>query len=96
MVVLFYFPAHQLQTVNTLVEDSVADPDPNPDPPDPHVFGPPGSGSGSFYHQENLVRKTFFSTVLRLLFYFLSLTNDVKEPSKSNMQENFFFKLVFF
>ncbi len=20
-------------------------PDPNPDPPDPHVFGPPGSGS---------------------------------------------------
>ncbi len=22
-------------------------PDPNPDPPDPHVFGPPGSGSGS-------------------------------------------------
>jgi hypothetical protein len=38
---------------------SVADPDPNPDPdpPDPHVFGPPGSGSiiqrygsGSFYH----------------------------------------------
>jgi hypothetical protein len=40
---------------------SVADPDPNPDPdpPDPHVFGHPGSGSGSigqrygsgsFYH----------------------------------------------
>jgi hypothetical protein len=31
---------------------SVADPDPNPDPdpPDLHVFGPPGSGSGSFYH----------------------------------------------
>jgi hypothetical protein len=28
---------------------SVADPDPNPDPdpPDPHVFGPPGSVSGS-------------------------------------------------
>ncbi len=24
---------------------SVADPDPNPGPPDPHVFGPPGSGS---------------------------------------------------
>jgi hypothetical protein len=22
-------------------------PDPNPDPPDPHVFGPPGSGSTS-------------------------------------------------
>jgi hypothetical protein len=27
--------------------DCVADPDPNPHPPDPHVFGPPGSGSGS-------------------------------------------------
>jgi hypothetical protein len=26
---------------------SVVDPDPNPDPPDPHVFGPPGSGSPS-------------------------------------------------
>ncbi len=26
---------------------SVADPDLNPDPPDPHVFGPPRSGSGS-------------------------------------------------
>ncbi len=24
--------------------------DPNPDPPVPRVFGPPGSGSGSFYH----------------------------------------------
>ncbi len=43
------------------LECSVADPDPNPDtdPPDPHVFGLPGSGSGSvsqrygsgsFYH----------------------------------------------
>jgi hypothetical protein len=41
---------------------SIADPEPNPDPLDPHVFGPPesgsgsisqryGSGSGSFYHQ---------------------------------------------
>ncbi len=35
----------QLQTVNAMVESSVADPDPNPDPPDPHVFGPPGSES---------------------------------------------------
>ena len=37
------------------LKGSVAEPD--PDPPDPHVFGPPGSGStsqrygsGSFYH----------------------------------------------
>ncbi len=32
------------------VFSSVADPNPDLDPPDPHVFGPPGSGSGSFYH----------------------------------------------
>ena len=43
---------------------SVADPD--PDLPDPHVFGPPGSGStsprygsgsGSFDHHAKIVRK---------------------------------------
>ncbi len=45
-------------------ESSVVD----PDPPDPHVFGPPGSGStsqsygyisgsGSFYHHAKIVRK---------------------------------------
>ncbi len=37
--------------LQTIVDISVVDPDPNPDPnpdpPDPHVFGPPGSGSGS-------------------------------------------------
>jgi hypothetical protein len=38
---------------------SVADPDPNLDP-DPRVFGPPGSGSGSFYHHAKIVRKTIF------------------------------------
>jgi hypothetical protein len=36
----------------------------------------------------NKVQKTLISTVLRLLFEFLSLKNDVKVPSKSNMQEN--------
>jgi hypothetical protein len=44
-----------LQTkADTIVADPEPDPDPNPDPdppdsepPDPHVFGPPGSGSGS-------------------------------------------------
>ncbi len=62
--------------------DSVADPDPNedPDPSDPYVFGPPGSesgsisqrhaGSGSFYHQAKVVRKTLIPTVLLLLFNF--------------------------
>jgi hypothetical protein len=45
---------------------SVADPN-----PDPHVFGPPGSGSisqnygsGSFYHQAEIVRKTLIPTAL--------------------------------
>jgi hypothetical protein len=50
--------------------NSVADPD--LDLPDPHVFGPPGSGSisqrygsgsGSFY-QAKIIRKTLISTVL--------------------------------
>jgi hypothetical protein len=52
---------------------SVADPNPDPnpdlDPPDPHVFGPPGSGStnqryGSFYHHAKIVRKTLIPTIL--------------------------------
>jgi hypothetical protein len=51
------------------VVSSVAD----PDPPDPHVFGPPGSGStsqrygsgsGSFYHHAEIVRKTLIPTIL--------------------------------
>ncbi len=45
---------------------SVADLD--PDPPDPHVFGPPisgsGSGSESFYHHAKIVRKTLIPTIL--------------------------------
>ncbi len=49
--------------------DSVADPD--PDPPDPHVFGPPGSGS--FYSQAKIVGKTLIPSALWLLFDFLSL-----------------------
>ncbi len=74
--------------------DSVADPDPS----DPYVFGPPGSesgsisqrhGSGSFYHQAKIVRKTLIPTVLLLLFDFLFLKNDVNVPSESNMKKNF-------
>ncbi len=59
------------------IQNSV--PDPNLDP-DPHVFGPPGSGStsqrygsGSFYHQAKIVRKTLIPIVLWLLLDFLSL-----------------------
>jgi hypothetical protein len=76
-------------------------PDPNPEP-DPHVFGPPGSGStsqrygsGSFYHQAKIVRKTLIPNVLWLLLDFLSLKKDVNVPSKSNMQKNLLKKLVF-
>jgi hypothetical protein len=56
---------------------SVADPNLDPDPPDPHVFGPPGSGSisqrygsgfssgsVSFYHHAKIVRKTLISAFL--------------------------------
>jgi hypothetical protein len=69
-----------------------------PDPPDPHVFGPPGSGStsqrygsgsGSFYHQAKIVRKTLIPTVLLFLLNFLSLKNDVNVPLKSK-KKNFF------
>jgi hypothetical protein len=71
--------------------DNVTDPDPN-------VFGPPGSGSGSisqrhgsgsFYHQAKIGRKTLIPTVLLLLFDFLSLKNDVNVHLKSNMKKNF-------
>jgi hypothetical protein len=68
----------------TKVKGRVVDPD--TDPPDPHVFGHPGSGSGSitqrygsgsitqwygsgygsgsFYHQAKIVRKTLIPTAL--------------------------------
>ncbi len=49
-----------------------------------------GSGSGSFYYQAKIVRKTLIPTDLWLLFDFISLKNDVNVPSKSNQQENFF------
>ncbi len=71
----------------------------DPDPKDPYVFGPPGSGSistryesgsscGSFYNQAKMVRKTLISTVLWLLYDFLSLKNDVNVALKSNKQKN--------
>ncbi len=59
---------------------SVSDPNPEPipDPPDPHLFGPPGSGSRSFYHQAKIVRKTLIPTVLWLVLDFLSLKNWIR------------------
>jgi hypothetical protein len=70
---------------------------------DPYVFGPPGSGSisqrygsGSFYRQAKIGRKSLISSALWLLFDFLSLKNDVNVPSKSNKQKNLYFKFDFF
>ncbi len=81
---------------------SVSDPDPNTDP---DVFGPPGSGSGSislrhgsgsFFPQAKIVRKTSIPTVLLLFFDFSSLKYDVNvhAPSKV-MSRKTCFLLVF-
>ncbi len=61
--------------------------------PDPHVFGPPGSGS--FYHNAKLVRKTLIPTILWLFLTFLSLENYVNVPSKSNKQKKIVLKMIF-
>jgi hypothetical protein len=72
---------------------------PDPDPPDPHVFGPPGSGStsqrygsgsGSFYHhakKNSTAKKNLDSYYFVNLLDFLSLKNDVNVASKSNKQK---------
>jgi hypothetical protein len=75
-----------------IVSCSVEDPN-----PDPYVFRPPGSesisqryGSGSFYHQAEIVRKTLFPAVLLLLFYFLSFKNDECTLQKVISRKTFF------
>ncbi len=50
-----------------------------------------GSGSGSFYHQAKILRKTLIPTVLWLLFDFLSLNNDLNVPSKRISRKTYFF-----
>ncbi len=57
----------------TILHPSVAD----PDPPDPHIFGPPGSGSishsygsGSFYHHAKTLRKTLIPPIVGLFWTF--------------------------
>ncbi len=58
--------------------------------PDPFVRGmDPYPDPSSF--SKKIVRKTLIPTVLWLLFDFLPLKNNVKVPSKSNMQKNFFY-----
>jgi hypothetical protein len=77
--ILKIFKNPDLEKLNFYVFDffdgfsSVADPD--PDLQDPHVFGPPesgsgfisqryGSGFGYFYHQAKIIRKTLIPTAL--------------------------------
>ncbi len=53
-----------LSAISQLASGSVAD-------PDPHVFGPPGSGYGSFYHHAKIVKKTLIPTILWLFLTFI-------------------------
>ncbi len=47
-------------------------------------------GSGSFYNQAKIARKTLIPTVLFRLYDFLALKNNVNVPSKTNKQKTFF------
>jgi hypothetical protein len=73
--------------------------------PEQHVFGPPGSGSGSisqrygsgsFYQSKNSKKNLDFYCFVTS-FWLLSLENDVDVLSKSNTRytEKLFYKLVF-
>jgi hypothetical protein len=55
-----------LNSGTLIVIINVADPDPS----DPYVFGPPGSGSGSFYHQAKKVRKPLVPMICDFFFTF--------------------------
>jgi hypothetical protein len=77
---------------------SVADPDPS----DLYVFMPPGSGSislrfgsgsGSFYHQANIVRRNLI-LLLNFFLTFLSFKNDVNVPLKTNQQKTFLYCIL--
>ncbi len=60
------------------------DPDPDPDlDPDPSI-------------NKQKSDKTLISTILRLLFDFLSMKTDINVPSISNKQKNFGKSLIFF
>jgi hypothetical protein len=81
---------HESQKVwqNLVLLASVANHDPNPDP---HVFWPPGSGSGSYYEICKNSKKNLDSDYFVTLFDFLSLKNDVNVASKRNKQKILFF-----
>ncbi len=59
--------------------------------PDPHDFGPPGSGSGSI--SQRYGSGSWYGSSS---FWLLSLKNEVKVPSKSNLQKTFFCLNYFF
>jgi hypothetical protein len=62
--------------------------------PDPHVFGPPGSGSCFESGLSEFKKKLdHYSFVIYLPFF--SLKNALKVPSKINMQENLWFRNLF-
>jgi hypothetical protein len=64
--------------------------------PDPFVTGTVyRSGSGSFHHLAEIVRKTLISTILLLLLDLLYIKIDVTVPSKSNKQKNVKKELIF-
>ncbi len=88
-------PGTRMVWLNSCVFTSVADPDAHRILIRKiHIFWPPGSASGSVshkygsgsgsgsrsFHQTKIVRKTLISTVLWLLYDFLSLKNDVNIP----------------
>jgi hypothetical protein len=65
-------PEQTLETMNfeldkpsDLMSNNTSDANPDPMSGSVYVFGP--SGSGSFYHQAKIVRKTLIPTVLSLL-----------------------------
>jgi hypothetical protein len=76
--------SHEKPHPNYSLITSVGDPTPQ----DPYVFGPPGSGFGSFNHQAKIGSKTLIPTVLWLLSDVLSFKNDVNVPSKRKKQKN--------
>ncbi len=56
---------------------------------DPDVFGHPGPGSvKKFTDRQQKSKKTLISTILKLLFDFLSMKTDENVPSKSNKQKS--------
>ncbi len=63
--------------------------------PDPARSISKRHGSGSFYHQAKIERKTVILTVLCLHLDFLSLINDAIVPSKSRVISGNFFKNSF-